>query len=133
MAQAAAGFAQAGADTATMVTQCMSTYYQLQAASQAQRQAYSLAMLQRSDQLRQNQFQNQIAQDQMKLSKNQLTWDQVKFGKTFKFTKQQYIDERNRLLREETRQTNKDAIDNLVSMYGLQGNAQNRLRSQIGG
>lgn len=130
--QAAADMMQAGVDTGVLVADIISGYYQLEAAKTARAEAKELALLERSDTLSQNRITNQLAQNRLGLSKDALNWDQVKFAKTYKLTKQEYLDKQAAAMRAEKRVVNQDAINNLVNMYGLQTQTQNQVLSQMG-
>lgn len=131
-AQAVGSIMQGAADIGQVVYNIINSIYQMEATERARRQAYQLAMTTRTDTLTQNRIQNQLSQDKLNLDKLGLSWDRVKFNKTFGLTKQQYLDQKAAGERAEKRAVNQNAVNQLVSMYGLQGQTQNQLLSQIG-
>lgn len=86
-----------GVDTGALITEGIFFKLEQEAADEANEEARRLAMMQRSDQLRQNAISNRLARDQQDLQEANFNFGRQRWGKEFALNKQQYADAKKQM------------------------------------
>jgi hypothetical protein len=131
-AQAISGIIQAGVDTGVLVNDIISSIYQMQAAEKSEQRAYGLAQQQRQDVLAQQKIDNWYKQVGVDLSKQNLSFERMKWGQTFKMTRQQYADQKAALAQQMTRQRTLDVMGGVESQLAAQNQQYNQAIGRMG-
>ena len=119
-------------DSATVVNDIMSSYYQVEAASNSEKRAMAFAERQRRDELAQRATENKFKQMALDLDESKYGFEKMKWGKSWKMTKQQYQDQRNDAMLQMQRTGRLDALSryDTTIQQGQQG--QNRVIGLMG-
>jgi len=131
-AAAAGSIMQAGVDTGVLVQDIISTYYQLKATTKAQEESMQLAQQQRQDVLAQQKIDNWYKQVGLDLQKQGLSFERMKWGQSFKLTRQQYADQKAALAQQAQRQRALDLQAGVQSQLAAQNQQYNQVIGRMG-
>ena len=119
-------------NTATVVNDIVSSYYQVMATTESEKRALALAERQRKDSLAQQAAKNRQTQMSLELAQSAFSFDKMKWGKSWKMTKRQYQDQRDAAMAEMQRTGRLDAQSGF-NMYNQQtSQLRNQLVGQMG-